>query len=207
MLTEDTTVTLTSSKPTLSLDTVDNADGTKYTLKINDTEPNTSITATAHTTSFINTEATGNTKTETWTFTSASPDTYTVKVFPEKCKAEYASTACTDSDATVYTVTLKQLNNEKNLTSLKVNDIDATPDGTDKYKVYLKPSETGATFTCTASDGATCAGDALTSLTDGPNNGTVRVTAEDGTHKDIEVNVYKVSNKTEISALSFTEGA
>ncbi len=409
VLTEDTTVTLTSSKPTLSLDTVDNADGTKYTLKINDTEPNTSITATAHTTSFINTEATGNTKTETWTFTSASPDTYTVKVFPEKCKteyastactdsdakiyvitkkliststkpskikvvnpsdpdevydeidfttspaptapyklnvpadvenvklvvdkgaeeqqvtgdgeynvnvgdnnktvsitseaggtpqsyniniyrpsstkeltgltfskgtldpafaagttsyelkisevetgvtasatsstnsyinteatgnsltndswtfagnntytvkvfpekckAEYASTACTDSDATVYTVTLKQLNNEKNLTSLKVNEIDATPDGTDKYKVYLKPSETGATFTCTASDGATCAGDALTSLTDGPNNGTVRVTAEDGTHKDIEVNVYKVSNKTEISALSFTEGA
>ena len=189
------------------LDPAFDKDTKTYTLKISETETSVNANATASTNSYINNESNGNALTnDTWTF--AGNNTYTLKVFPEKCKTEYnGGTACTDSDANIYTVSLQQLNNEKNITKIEVNGKEATPDGTDKYKVYLKPSDTTATFTCTASDNATCEGDDLTSLNDGTNNGTVRVTAEDGTHKDVTVEVYRVSNKTEISALTFTEGA
>ena len=189
------------------LDPIFDKDTKTYTLKISETETSVNANATASTNSYINTESNGNVLTNnTWTF--AGNNTYTLKVFPEKCKAEYnGGTPCTDSDANIYTVSLQQLNNEKNITKIEVNGKEATPDGTDKYKVYLKPSDTTATFTCTASDNATCEGDDLTSLNDGTNNGTVRVTAEDGTQKDVTIEVYRVSNKTEISALTFTEGA
>ena len=219
---DDTTLSFTSTKGTL---VVDENDSTKYTLNINDTETSTDITSTADAKSYVSYDETNgyqNTKTETWTFTSSNPDTYTITVYPERCKSPYNNgTACTASDGVEYTITKNTVSTSSKPGKIKVvkNDDDTVVYGTLDFTGTTEPETSAYTIPIPYDannvkiivekvGNQTVSGDG-TIATNGPAGGyaaPVVITAEAGGSYTTTYNLtlYKPSNENTLTALTLT---
>ncbi len=207
---KDLTSISVASPATLEPATIAAATDNHFTVKVSDTVTSVSVSAGSSETSYINAETNGNALTNaSWNVSAASPSDFTIKIFPESCKAAYREAECSDSDATIYTLSVQKLSSDKTISGVSVNDVPATWDSTEsKWKVLLPSTATSATITCTATAPTTCSGTTIAAddFHDGANTASVSITAEDESTGTNSVEIYRVSDKIGISDITFSNG-